>query len=538
MQDKLQTMRNEIADLEVEMRSFIERTLQGAYSHNWIRLAIPKAIRDDWQQKRESDVKQGKIAETDPINYADFSHYKDIILHNWKLFSEYFEDKERFRIKLEDLNSLCRTITMHARTIDDDEIGASRIVLRWLKSRMTTSATKTIEAEEVRDVHPIFRANPFMIEDGAVLVRGEKRPNEDTFKRIDIQLIDANKKPLFAEIKWSGIDENQITSYRKLISENVKDFRLLWFIPDNLAYARPQIEKLGAEVKIFSRNDILELISIRKAATESLLEIKEILTKPFDYTILGDKITFADIIRACYFNGDLEIEGKHKKVGLKQSAIGRYLDLIRCVTESAYANTLPELTIELVRELLAAPYSFKEERFYKIAKGGFRSITQFGHMHSSVYAIIDALWKCADGFHNRYIVKIRTLYGNDLRKYDLIYRILDGIAKEKGSVLEIKTLAENLVNKFVLAPLQPTRTIFLSTVNQQVRNTFETAGSENDFAKRIIEIASLKRMLIPKRGITIMWVLAPRSIEGKIEPERIPCQNFIFNSDPTLYLEV
>jgi hypothetical protein len=116
-------MFNEIVNFEVELRSFIEKTLESAYSHHWIKQAIPKAIRDDWSQKGENDVKQGKIPETDPINYAGFSHYKDIILHNWKIFEKFFEDKERLRIKLEDLNNLCRVVTMHTRTLDDDEIG-------------------------------------------------------------------------------------------------------------------------------------------------------------------------------------------------------------------------------------------------------------------------------------------------------------------------------------------------------------------------------------------------------------------------------
>jgi hypothetical protein len=539
LQEKLEEMFREITSLEAELRAFIENTLKKVYSHNWIKQAIPKAIRDDWQQKRESDVKQGKLPETDLINYADFSHYKDIIIHNWKIFAEFFEDKERVRIKLEDLNNLCRIVTMHTRTLDNDEMGATRVAIRWVRSKIQGSPGEKKEATgEVEDIHPIFIANPFMVEEGATYVSGEKRPSADTLKRIDLHLLDSSGKHLFAEIKWTSVDEKQVTEYKKLISRQMKNFRLMWILPDDLASAKSRIKKLGAEVKVFSRKEMLELVAIRKAATESLLEIREILTKPFDDTIHGETITFVDVIRACYFEGVLEVEGKPKKVGLKQSGIGRYLDLIRSISVSSYAGILPELTLELIREILVAPYSFREGRLYMVAKKGFKSIPEFSHIRRSLSAIIDAVWKYADDFNSRYKTRLRALYGNDPHKYDLTYRVMEIAAARKGNMLDVKTLVTNLIDAFDLAPLPPTPRIVHSTLNQPVHNITETSGYENDFAKRIIEIATLKRMLIPKPGITIMWVLAPRSHEGKIEPDRVPCQSFIFNADQTLYREV
>ena len=539
LQERLEAMFAEVSALEAELRYFIESTLEKHYSYNWIKQAIPKAIRDDWHQKKDNDVKQGKIPETDLINYADFSQYKDIIIHNWKIFSEFFEDKERLRIKLEDLNNLCRIATMHIRTLDDDDTGANRVTMRWLRSKIQGSlGGKKAATGEVEKVHPIFRANPFMIEEGATFVGGEKRPSENTLKRIDMHLIDATGTPLFAEIKWTSIDENQVIEYRKLIKDHVTKFRLVWVIPDDLAYAKPQIEKHGAEVKVFSKKEMLELIAIRKAATESLLEIKEILTEPFDYTIQGETIPFVDVIRACYFNGDLEVEGRLKKVGLKQSGIGRYLDLIRSVSTSPYASELPELTMEFIRELMAAPYSYKEAKLYMLVKKGFRSVSDSSHIHSSLASSMNALWKCTNDFHTRYKSRIRVLYGNDVSKYDITYRIMKIISPNSGNILDVKPLVTSLKNSFVLAPLPPTSKIFHHPLNQFVHNTVDTSGYENDFAKRIIEIATLKRILIPKRGIPIMWVLAPRTHEGRIGTERVPCQSFIFNYDHTLYMGI
>jgi hypothetical protein len=539
LQRKLEEMYAEILALETELRAFIESTLKEHYSYGWIKQSIPKAIRDDWQLKKDNDVKQGKIPETNPIIYADFSHYKDIIIHNWSLFSEFFGDKERLRIALEDLNNLCRIVTMHIRTLDEDEIGASRVAMRWIRTKIHYHPNKEkVEIGEVKDVHPIFRANPFMIEEGATLVRGEKRPSEDTLKKIDLQLIDSTGTPLFAEVKWTGIDEEKVMEYRQLIDKQMEKFRLMWVIPDDFAYAKPRIEKSAAEVKIFSRKDMLELISIRKAAEELLLEIKAKLTEPFDYTIQSETITFENVIRACYFDGVVEIEGKPKRVGLKQSSIGRYLDLVRSICVSSYASILPELALEFVRELWVAPYSYKEAKYYMITKKGFKSVPEFAHIHTSLAMSINSVWKCANDFHSRYKNRLRALYGDDLRKYDLTYRIMKTISEKNGIMLDIKTLVTSLIDAFVLVPLSPTSRIFHSTLNQYICNSVDTSGYENDFSKRIIELAALKRILIPKRGTTVMWVLAPRSHEGKIEPERVPCQSFIFNPDHTLYLEV
>ena len=135
--EKTVEMFEEISVFEKEMRAFIFERLYKAFSAFWIIRAIPKEIGMRWQKRREDDIKEGKPPERDIINYSGFSDYKEIILYNWKnVFSKYFKDKEKLRVRLDDLNNLCRKTTMHVRTITEDEIGLGKVSIRWLRSRI------------------------------------------------------------------------------------------------------------------------------------------------------------------------------------------------------------------------------------------------------------------------------------------------------------------------------------------------------------------------------------------------------------------
>ena len=130
-------MFKEISVFEKEIRAFIFERLYDAFSDFWIIRAVPKEIGMRWQKRREGDIKEGKPPERNIISYADFSDYKEIMLYNWKnVFSKYFRDKEKLRVRLDDLNNLCRKTTMHARTVTEDEIGLGKVSIRWLRSRM------------------------------------------------------------------------------------------------------------------------------------------------------------------------------------------------------------------------------------------------------------------------------------------------------------------------------------------------------------------------------------------------------------------
>lgn len=128
----------EICRFEREVRSFIYQKIYDKYSDMWI-FRVPKEVRINWEKRRQKDKQEGKEPEREMINYADFADYKEIIFWNWRnVFYHYFKDKEKMRVKLEDLKHV-RNLIMHERTLSRDEIGSARIAMQWLRSKMKSS---------------------------------------------------------------------------------------------------------------------------------------------------------------------------------------------------------------------------------------------------------------------------------------------------------------------------------------------------------------------------------------------------------------
>jgi len=394
------------------------------------------------------------------------------------------------------------------------------------------------DISEVRDIHPIFRANPFLVEEGAMFSRGERFLSNSSLRHIDLELVDARGMPMFTEIKWSTIDEDQVTMYHRDISSHVKTFRLIWVIPDDLSQAIPDLKRRGAEVKTFRRERILKMVEVRRVASACLLEIKKMLEQPFNVLIYHENVEFENPIRACYFEGRATTDRGTKKVGLKQSGIGRYLDLVQSICVSPVAKELPELTLNLVWELLVLPYSYKVTRHWIIVKEGFGRAHR-GHLPKSLASVISSVWNAVDGFHSQHNQTIRELYENNVKKYDLLCRVINEAVSSfpDPTTVGIKDLVESLIDRFALSPTAPKPRISHHTLNQWIENIVTTDGYENDFAKRIIEMAVLRRILIPVGGVPVMWVLAPRYREGQFETDRTPCQSLTYNRDSTLYLD-
>jgi hypothetical protein len=412
----------------------------------------------------------------------------------------------------------------------------------FIKENQHLGSVSTIVTKimEVDDIHPIFRASPFLVEPGSRLVQGEKYLSDKSLNQIDLSLRDKSGGTLYTEIKWSGVDLAQVDTYKGLL-KTAGPHRLLWLIPSDLGSWSGQLKAKGVEVKQYDREEISTMVHIRKEAKEKLQQIQANLSAPFEASIFGDKIKFSNVIEACYFQGRVKTDKGERELGLKQTATGRHFDVIRCVAGSHYSNSLPELTILLIRELLHAPFYYKSGRFLKIARSLISAINE-GYLHSNS-VIIGKFNKissdCSD-FRTKHESFIRKFYLNDQRNSDLIWRVIQDEVptKHTTAAVTVKEVIVAMKKGFSIKPTPPPSFVKHSVLGKEVANLASVEGFENDMARRLAEIATLKRMLIPVTGLPQMWVLVPRMRNGKMTFERAPCQNFTLNTDPRLYLEV
>jgi len=129
---------DKICDFELELRQFINEELKRKFGDSWLEQGVPKAIRKNWDRIKRKEEKEGIEPERDVINYALFSDYKEIINHNWdEIFSPCFEDKEKSRVRLEDLNILGRRPVMHVRSISREKFGPAEHAINWVRSKIS-----------------------------------------------------------------------------------------------------------------------------------------------------------------------------------------------------------------------------------------------------------------------------------------------------------------------------------------------------------------------------------------------------------------
>jgi hypothetical protein len=390
--------------------------------------------------------------------------------------------------------------------------------------------------DEVRDVQPIFRANPFLIEEGARFVRGEKFLSDKTLEHIDISLLDQNGTPLFVEVEWSGCDRGQAERYLSILKNAHKGpFRLMFLVPDDIGANLPP----GVEIKKYSRKEIEKIVHIRNKAREALFQILRLLSEPVippPSLMYKQSVTFPSIISACYFDAEVKTERGHRKIGLRKQSIGRYLDTIRCIAQSPYASELPELTILLLDELMNAPY-FYEQRGEGIVDpdGFYHHIVQRKSLqiYKQIAEITIAIKSTISTFIHQYIDSIKKFYGNNPKRFDLLYRCLLEIPENAYELnqLQVKTTINYLIDAFGLYPTQPLSSFKHDLLNTEVVNNVSAKGYENDFAKRLVELAVLKRALIPVTGVPVIHVLKREVIRDKPTFQRVGCQSFRLNPD-------
>jgi hypothetical protein len=91
-----------------------------------------KTIYDKLEFRKSEDQKDGIMPETELINYADITDYKEIVLRNWATFANKFNrmklDKEKFVHGMNELNRMRRKV-MHLRVILPNEAKTLRLFI-------------------------------------------------------------------------------------------------------------------------------------------------------------------------------------------------------------------------------------------------------------------------------------------------------------------------------------------------------------------------------------------------------------------------
>ncbi len=393
--------------------------------------------------------------------------------------------------------------------------------------------------DEVRDVHPILRANTFLIEEGLKLVRGEKYLSSEELKHIDLLFEDKNNTPTFVEIKWSDVSESQMCEYRRLVDQYHPQSRLIWAVPQDLIRKSSAASKYGIEVKSIDRKKIIQIKGLQNKADEYLNQITSLLSLPFKVTMHGEIISFENPIIACYFAGYATTDrGSKKKVGLKQQTVGRQLDLIKNLTIGHAADLHKEKVLLLIWEIFKAPYSYKRRKFWRIIDEGFIELIK-ERQERNLEKLVTKIWELVNQYYNEFATTIKTMYSMDIKKYDPLSMLLFQLAGEKKKVVfSIDELIKSIIDEFEIKPSQPTPKIKHGILNQWIENIVSVKDYENDMAKRLLEIAVLKRMLMPRMGTVDMWVLTPTKKNDKFVAERYPCQMLSFNKDTNLYIGI
>ena len=392
--------------------------------------------------------------------------------------------------------------------------------------------------DEVRDVHPILRANPFLIEEGLKLVRGEKYLSNEELKHIDLLFEDKDKIPTFVEVKWSNVSESQMSDYRRLIDQHHPESRLIWAVPQDLIQKASVASKYGIEVKLFDREKIIQIKNLQNKADEYLKQITSLLSSPFKITMHGESALFENPVVACYFEGRATTDRGQKKLGLKQQSVGRQLDLIKNLTIGHIAELHKEKILLLIWEVFKAPYSYKPGKFWRIVDGGFIGLIK-ERQERGLEKLVMKIWELVNQYYNDSASTAKTVYETDVKKYELLTILLFQLTEETNRVvLSIDELIKSIIDEFEIKPSQPTPKIKHSILNQWIENIISIKDYENDMAKRLLEIAALKRMLIPKMGTVDMWIITPSKRNERLAAQRQPCQMLFFNTDTDLYIDI
>jgi hypothetical protein len=386
---------------------------------------------------------------------------------------------------------------------------------------------------EEEDVAPIFRATPSLVGKNLHLVRGEKFLAVG-LRRIDLLLEDDSKRNVFVEVKWSGFDPKQAEDYLRLIRNVEADARIIWLMPSDIrASLPPSIERID-----YDREKITALVESRRKARRAIHQILYALSAPFTPSpSLMYRMTYAfpNVMSACYFDAKVQTEKGTREIGLRKQSIGRYLDLIKSLCQSKFVSETPELLLILILELLVAPYYLEMRGLGRVAEDGFWGDMKEKEKESSykdVFKVVEPIYKIANDYVSANASSILQVYASP-NQLELIYRVILNLPKkafEMGDLIRVKSIIESFISEFGITQTEPIKKMRHSVTNTDIVNSVQT-GYEADMARRLIEIAVLKRELICTSGVGVIQVLKQEVFREKPQYVRAKCQNFRINTN-------
>ena len=123
--------------LEKRLRAFIDERMSKAVGPKWITQRVPKEMRQSWEARRQQDADNGRPT-GEPIEYADFAHYRIIIEQgdNWKdCFRDVFRRKPAVQESLARLSSI-RNPSAHVRPLVTEDLLILRVEGRQMYAWM------------------------------------------------------------------------------------------------------------------------------------------------------------------------------------------------------------------------------------------------------------------------------------------------------------------------------------------------------------------------------------------------------------------
>jgi hypothetical protein len=130
----------QIASFERDLRSFIKRKIGKGYNRR-LSLELSPLIQD-WEKRRNADIRMGIQPERELINYAGLADYIQIIRRYKRIFSENDDDLNEITTFFKILANQGRNPLMHSRTLTIQKYHTTRSAISFLRQWMKRSDEK------------------------------------------------------------------------------------------------------------------------------------------------------------------------------------------------------------------------------------------------------------------------------------------------------------------------------------------------------------------------------------------------------------